>query len=949
MSTHYNHYSPSEPTSDDEATLLISRWWHLYFPFDPFDAKSVWMDATRLFRQFFETDLHLLTDVNLDHVVKVVFDYQRFCEQLPVSLHGFPEVLRGNAETTLACLGLALCSLRSSKSAYPLSSSLHLLTTNSSIDQQHTPEQQRFAPKVRPIQPRFVNYRPLTTISRLKADLLGKFVSVKGNVIKVCGMRPLVKRMDFYCTKCRGVITKDLPDGKYEPPIACDASGCKSKTFEPDRESAVTVDYQRIRIQEFFDDSQPVSSSNNNNHEQENDDDHHHPVGDEGDGSVDPNLLMMTSSGEGRVPRTVNVELMDDLVDGCVPGDVIVVSGIVKALSMESIEGKGSRSKGKGRSIGQLLLIIEANAIERNGRPTSMETTTSSSTMEDNNTNDNDPDSTNNTNNSNNSTSASTMKSDLASSLTADDLRAIALIARPPSTSSLLMTRKNHPLDPLGLLAYSMCPGIFGHDEVKIGLMLGLVGGTNQVMTKDTVVSMRSDSHILVVGDPGMGKSMMLRAAIAIAPRGVYVCGNTTSSSGLTVTMSKDSHGEHSLEAGALVLADRGTCCIDEFDKMSNQHSALLEAMEQQSISIAKAGVVCTLCARTSVMAAANPKCGKYRRDKTLLENLAMDAPLLSRFDLVFMMVDNADDRRDDLLASHVVEIHSGKNQQLNSTTTTTSRINRLNTTTTTSRDSNIIPSTPLFHDDHNTTNNDQPFRQRISEAVAFYRAQGEAVSPSMLRKYIAYAKHYVHPRLSLGACQILQRFYLELRQKGGSHDSTPITTRQLESMTRLAQARAKLALRNVVTEDDARDVVSLIEEGLLDALTDASGRIDLSRSGGMSQSKLTKAFVEQLKRAVHRRMNAFFSMQELEQEARSVGILQQVMDFGAFIEKLSDHAYLLKKEGGYVVSRNVHSMSQVMNTPLNVSSSSSSSSSGPAGGNGLGNNHHHHGNSLVR
>lgn len=158
------------------------------------------------------------------------------------------------------------------------------------------------------------------------------------------------------------------------------------------------------------------------------------------------------------------------------------------------------------------------------------------------------------------------------------------------------------------LLVNSLCPPIFGHDLVKAGLVLGLLGGRRR-SANNSEIHIRSDPHgilnlitVLVVGDPGLGKSQMLSATVKIAPRGVYVCGNTTTTSGLTVTMSKDENGQTSLEAGALVLSDQGVCCIDEFDKMT-EHQALLEAMEQQSISIAKAGLVCSLPARATVIA----------------------------------------------------------------------------------------------------------------------------------------------------------------------------------------------------------------------------------------------------------------------------------------------------------------------------------------------------------
>lgn len=169
-------------------------------------------------------------------------------------------------------------------------------------------------------------------------------------------------------------------------------------------------------------------------------------------------------------------------------------------------------------------------------------------------------------------------------------------------------------VDTFKLLVNSLCPQIFGHEMVKAGLLLVLMGGRQRIDGKDsTGVSTRSNPHILVVGDPGLGKSQLLSATCRAAPRGVYVCGNSATSSGLTVTMKKDpDSGELCLEAGALVLGDQGVCCIDEFDKMT-EHYSLLEAMEQQSISVAKAGMVCNLPARTSIIAAANPIGGHYK------------------------------------------------------------------------------------------------------------------------------------------------------------------------------------------------------------------------------------------------------------------------------------------------------------------------------------------------
>lgn len=195
---------------------------------------------------------------------------------------------------------------------------------------------------------------------------------------------------------------------------------------------------------------------------------------------------------------------------------------------------------------------------------------------------------------------------------------------------------------------------------MKAGFILCMFGGCQRYQ------DCRADPHILVVGDPGLGKSRMLQACANISPRGVYVCGNTSTSSGLTVTLNREGGGDYSLEAGALVLSDQGCCCIDEFDKMTTQHQALLEAMEQQTISIAKAGVVCSLPARASILAAANPVGGHYNKAKTVSENLKLGPALLSRFDLVFILLDQPNQHLDTMLSEHVMALHSGVKVNVN-------------------------------------------------------------------------------------------------------------------------------------------------------------------------------------------------------------------------------------------------------------------------------------------
>lgn len=284
----------------------------------------------------------------------------------------------------------------------------------------------------------------------------------------------------------------------------------------------------------------------------------------------------------------------------------------------------------------------------------------------------------------------------------------------------------------------SLCPAIYGHELVKAGLTMALFGGVRRYNNDKNRIPVRGDPHLLIVGDPGLGKSQMLQALSNVAPRGVYVCGNTTTTAGLTVTLHKDGgSGDFALEAGALVLGDQGCCCIDEFDKMGQQHQALLEAMEQQCISIAKAGIVCSLPARTSIIAAANPVGGHYNKGKTVSENIKMSPALLSRFDLVFVLIDEANEEVDRLLSEHVMALHSSRADASQHPLTTP----RDGAEAASQAHANYVAHLPLA----------ERLKPHRGESV-------DAVPRVLLRKYVAYARKYVQPKLTKEAAAVLQR-----------------------------------------------------------------------------------------------------------------------------------------------------------------------------------------------
>ena len=319
----------------------------------------------------------------------------------------------------------------------------------------------------------------------------------------------------------------------------------------------------------------------------------------------------------------------------------------------------------------------------------------------------------------------------------------------------------------------STAPSIRGYRDVKEAIALQLFGGSAKQLEDET--KLRGDIHILIVGDPGIGKSQILKYVSRLAPRSIYTSGKGTTGAGLTATAVRDELGGWSLEAGALVLGDQGNVCVDELDKMrAEDRSALHEALEQQTVSIAKAGIMATLNSRCSVLAAANPKFGRFDRYKVLAEQIDLPAPIISRFDLIFVIEDKPSREGDSKLADHILKIHQ--------------------------------------------------------ENTVDYE-----IEPELLRKYIAYARKNANPKLTDEANEILREFYVNTRNSNPEEQGpVPITARQLEAIIRLAEACAKIKLKETVDREDAEKAVRLQMACLKEVGVDPeTGEMDADIVGG--------------------------------------------------------------------------------------------------------------------
>jgi len=489
----------------------------------------------------------------------------------------------------------------------------------------------------------------------------------------------------------------------------------------------------------------------------------------------------------GQLPHYVNVSMKQDLVDYARPGDRIVLTGIVR-IEQERVSGIKQSESALYR------LRIDGDNVEFIGGKGTK-------------------------------SSRRTEREEIS-----------------PDEEKIIRTLSKNS-DIYDRLIGSFAPHIRGHEIFKEAILLLIVGSTQRALSDGSKV--RGDINVFLVGDPGTAKSEMLKFCSRIAPRGLYTSGRGSTAAGLTAAVVRDTSGIFMLEAGAVVLGDQGLVCIDEFDKMRPEdRSALHEVMEQQSDSIAKGGIVATLNARTSILAAANPMFGKYDPFKNLTENVNLPIPLLTRFDLVFVVRDIPTPDKDRQIAEHIINQHGESGTDVTS-----------------------------------------------------------LVDIDILTKYLGYAKR-IDPILTKEAETKIVEFYLKMRSIEGDDKEKmiTITPRQLEGLIRLSTARARLLLKNQVEGEDADRAIFLFNEMLNNSGVDVNtGKVDIGVLQGRPRSEVSKlaTFMETI-RSLEGDNKSPVLEQELIDELEKSEKFKDEDEVRRFIRKMINEAAIYESTPGH-------------------------------------------------
>jgi replicative DNA helicase Mcm len=592
-------------------------------------------------------------------------------------------------------------------------------------------------------------------VREIRESDLNRFLAIDGIVRRVSEVRPQIRDAVFECVACRTKFHEPQDEASlvFREPLECPECGkAQGRTrFRLITEESTYVDAQRIEVQER------------------------------------PETLK-----HGAHPQGLSVLLVEDLAGKVLPGNRIILNGVLKSFQRASA-GRGGVVRNTTFDVMVLANSFESKSLE----------------------------------------------------YTEIEIR--------PEDIALIEKFRDDPTV-VDKIVMSLAPTIKGMEEEKEAVALQLFGGVTK--THADGVRVRGDIHVLLVGDPGVAKSQLLRYVSQVAPRGIYTSGKGSTAAGLTAAAVKDDFagGRWMLEAGMLVLADGGMAVIDELDKMSAEdRSAMHEALEQQTVSIAKAGITSTLNARCPVLAAANPKLGRFTNDRPIAEQIDLPPTLLSRFDVIFSIRDLPNQERDRKLAGRILASH---------------------------RDVELLgPGAP----------------------------EGEMppFSSEFLKKYVAYARA-VRPRLSDEALTVMEDYYVRVRRQGEEPDSpVPITARQLEALVRMSEAAARARLGAIVRPEDAQRAVRIMDSYLRRVAMTPEGRIDIDiTQTGVSHSQreqfeLARTTMRELQGAPGGQFALTEYLEAMARhgvvEGRAEAILQTLRNQGEVFEQRTDRFQLTR------------------------------------------------------